>query len=532
MERLNWGDHPVHLEPLELEILERRDAFGLPPKATCDDLVDVFFKWISPILPVVNRHEFMKRYHHVEGGPSILLLQAMFTVSSRFVTGRQSQTDTAISPRSFYKKAKALYDAGYEQDILTVLQSVTLLGVYWDGLDDLTESGLFYWSRLGIALAQELGFHEREKYLNLSQSKQGLWKRIWWTLYTRDRSVAAAFGRPLHIHADDCTVEELAEGDFVEHDEELQIEFPIDELRAQFFIHYVKLCQLMDLGLCSKLSSWSAQANRRIETAQCELALNEWLVSCPPQLEWRQSRHNFLSAMLFSTFHTLVCQLHLLQAPASSLESRNSAFHSASTVISILETLQSHGELTYSPSFIICHAVVSFVTLKCQMEVSMPSLLHAIRLKLEANLEIMKVLSQAWPIADIFLELFQTLTSPERFDHLLSAAVEACRKRAGGEQTDTSGPAGPFRRPKVKQVILPQSRLVLQILRRETFRQPTNLYQASDAANQDPALSGEYSSHIATSEFSNDDEPTSEALEPSAVLRNLQEMIRLRQNHS
>lgn len=162
----------------------------------------------------------------------------------------------------------------------------------------------------------------------------------------------------------------------------------------------------------------------------------------------------------------------------------------------------------------------------------MPSLLHAIRSKLEANLEIVEILSRTWPIANIFMELFQSMTSPERFNHLLSAAVEECRKRAGGEQTDTSRPAGPFRRPKVKQVILPQSRLVLQILRRETFRQPTNLYQASDAINHDSTLSGESSSHYATLEGLDDYEPTSEALEPSAVLRNLQEMIRLRQNHS
>lgn len=142
MERLNQGRHPAHLEPLELEILERRDAFGLPPKATCDVLVDVFFRWVSPILPVVNRHDFMKRYHHTEERPSILLLQAMFTVASRFITGQQSQTITAVSPRWFYKKAKALYDAGYEQDLLIVIQSVTLLGVYWDGLDGKTSCEL------------------------------------------------------------------------------------------------------------------------------------------------------------------------------------------------------------------------------------------------------------------------------------------------------------------------------------------------------------------------------------------------------
>lgn len=48
---------------------------------------------------------------------------------------------------------------------------------------------------------------------------------------------------------------------------------------------------------------------------------------------------------------TIVCQLQLLQEPYSSNEGRMSAFHAASTVISILETLHSHRQLQYSPTF-------------------------------------------------------------------------------------------------------------------------------------------------------------------------------------
>lgn len=72
--------------------------------------------------------------------------------------------------------------------------------------------------------------------------------------------------------------------------------------QARFFIEYVKLCQLMDLGLCLKLSSRSTRDIRRAEAAQCELGLNEWLAFCPKDLQWRQSRHTFLSGVLFSTF--------------------------------------------------------------------------------------------------------------------------------------------------------------------------------------------------------------------------------------
>ncbi|PKX93663.1 transcription factor domain-containing protein [Aspergillus novofumigatus IBT 16806] len=414
-----------HLDPLDVDILNQRHAFDLPSQAVCDALVDVFFKWIAPVLPVINRHDFMCRYRNPQNPPSVLLLQAVLMVASRYHHHAQSSGNGVISPRMFYKKVKALYDAGYERDPTTVLQAVVLLGVYWDGP---MVDGIFYWSRLGIALAQEHGLHQSENYVTLSAMKRRIWKRIWWTLYTRDRSVAAAFGRPLHINSEDCTVEPLEESDFIEYDE--QSDGSTDRIAVLFFMQYVKLCQLMDLGLCLKLSSRSTEDSRMKGAAQCELGLNDWLVSCPSELQWRQSRHNFWSAILYSTFYTIVCQLHLLQSPDSSREAQSSAFHAATSIVSILETLQSRGELKYTPSFIICHAVVSFVTLRSQMEASIPSLLHAIRQNLEANLDMLQVLSHTWPIAAIFLELFRTMTGPEQFERMLSDAAEKCRKRS------------------------------------------------------------------------------------------------------
>lgn len=147
-----------------------------------------------------------------------------------------------------------------------------------------------------------------EKSARRSRSEKGLRKRIWWTLYTRDRAVAAAFGRPLHINLDDCTVEPLTESDFAEYDEQFHLEHPPDTLQVQFFMQYIQLCRLMEAGLCLRLSARSTQANRVAKAAQCEIGLNEWLQSCPGELCWRQSRHNFWSAVLHSTFK-FVCLL-------------------------------------------------------------------------------------------------------------------------------------------------------------------------------------------------------------------------------
>ncbi|GIJ83380.1 hypothetical protein Asppvi_002199 [Aspergillus pseudoviridinutans] len=497
-----------HLEPLDVDILNQRHAFDLPSQAVCDALVDVFFKWIAPVLPVIDRHDFMHRYRNPQNPPSILLIQAVLMVASRFHHNAQSSGNGVISPRVFYKKVKALYDAGYERDPTTVLQAVVLLGVYWDGPDDLTESGIFYWSRLGIALAQEHGLHQSENYVTLSATKRRIWKRIWWTLYTRDRSVAAAFGRPLHINSEDCTVEPLKESDFIEYDE--QNDSSTDRTAALFFMQ-------------------STEDSRMKGAAQCELGLNDWLVSCPSELQWRQSRHNFWSAILCSTFYTIVCQLHLLQSPDSSKEAQSSAFHAATSIVSILETLQSKGELKYTPSFIICHAVVSFVTLRSQMEASIPSLLHAIRQNLEANLDMLQVLSHTWPIAAIFLELFRTMTGLEQFEQMLLVAAEKCRKRARGDGNDSSTPltsSTRFKRPKIQQVILPQTRVVLQILQRETQKQFSSHGPLHDKLN---TRVGSMPSDVIPDQNSptpmTEVDPLLDDCDASAVLRSLRRLI-------
>lgn len=128
--------HPSHLDSLEIDILNQRGVFHLPPASICHELVDIFFKWIAPVLPVVNRHGFMQKYNSPEDSPSILLLQAIFMTASRFYTPPEElDSESTVTPRTFYKKAKALYDSGYEVDEIALLQAVVLMGIYWDGPD-------------------------------------------------------------------------------------------------------------------------------------------------------------------------------------------------------------------------------------------------------------------------------------------------------------------------------------------------------------------------------------------------------------
>ena len=130
------GGRMSALDDVEIEILHKRGAHLLPPRQLCDELVDSFFRWVAPVVPVINRSRFMRRYRDPSNPPSLLLLQAILLAGSRVCSNPQlmdangSTTPAAIT---FYKRAKALYDANYEDDRVTIVQALVLMGWYWEG---------------------------------------------------------------------------------------------------------------------------------------------------------------------------------------------------------------------------------------------------------------------------------------------------------------------------------------------------------------------------------------------------------------
>ena len=123
------------LDNVEIDILHQRGAFLLPPRALCDELVDAYFQWIAPVVPVINRTKFMRRYRDSKNPPSLLLLQAILLAGSRVCNNPQlmdANGSTTPAAMTFYKRAKALYDANYEDDRVTIVQALILMGWYWE----------------------------------------------------------------------------------------------------------------------------------------------------------------------------------------------------------------------------------------------------------------------------------------------------------------------------------------------------------------------------------------------------------------
>ncbi|KAK4551454.1 Transcriptional activator of fatty acid utilization [Recurvomyces mirabilis] len=300
---------------VEIDILHQRGAFLLPPRALCDELVEAYFQWIAPVVPVINRTKFMRRYRNPKNPPSLLLLQAILLAGSRVCSNPRLMDaggSTTPAAMTFYKRAKALFDANYEDNRVTIVQALILMGWYWEGPEADVTKNVFYWSRVAVIVAQGSGMHRSAEHSKLSRADKRLWKRIWWTLFTRDRSVAVALGRPTGINIEDSDVEMASEEDFIDDDEPsgptlnqnaMRSEYQPDTIHVQFFLNYVKLCEIMGLVLSQQYSVASKlQPNNAIDLTHCDMALAKWLQNCPPEVSWDPHQHHFWSALLQANY--------------------------------------------------------------------------------------------------------------------------------------------------------------------------------------------------------------------------------------
>ncbi|EEP77823.1 cutinase transcription factor 1 alpha [Uncinocarpus reesii 1704] len=375
----------TELDSLEIDILHQRGAFLLPPRSLCDELVDAYFKWVAPAVPIISKSRFMKRYRDPKNPPSILLLQAVLLAGSR-------------------------------DDRVTIVQALVLMGWYWEGPE-------------AIIVAQGSGMHRSVEASQLSRADKRLWKRIWWTLFTRDRSVAVALGRPVNINIDDSDVEMLTEDDFIEDEADSPAEFPPDPIHVQFFLQYVKLCEIMGLVLSQQYSVASKyRRTNAMDLTHSDMALADWLQNCPREVYWERNRHHFWSALLHSHYYTTLCLLHRAHMPPATgvhqpapdglaYPSRTIAFQAAAMITSIVENLQTHDQLRYTPAFMLVFSTVPV------MRSSVPSVVSTTQERITICMNALKEVSKVWLVAKMVCTLFESILGNKALEERLQRAA-------------------------------------------------------------------------------------------------------------
>ncbi|PSK54113.1 Cutinase transcription factor 1 alpha [Elsinoe australis] len=471
----------TELDELEIRILHERGAFLLPPRQLCDELVEDFFTWIAPVVPVINRSKFMRRYRDSKNPPSLLLLQAILLAGSRVCSNPQlmdANGSTTPAAMTFYKRAKALYDANYEDDRVTIVQALILMGWYWEGPEgkmredaeiaplarssiaaDVTKN-VFYWSRVAIIVAQGSGMHRSVENSQLSRSDKRLWKRIWWTLFTRDRSVAVALGRPVAINIDDTDVEMVTADDFIEDEPDKPADYQPNPVHVQFFLNYVKLCEITGLVLSQNYAVGPQKARRikAIDLTHSDMALADWLQNCPKEVYWSRNNHHFWSALLHSNYYTTLCLLHRAHMPPAAgadinkkqpnlpeepaYPSRNIAYQAAAMITSIIEALIEHDQLRYTPAFIVYSLFSALLMHVYQLRSANSHVAETTQHRLNVCMNALKEISKVWLVGKMVHTLFESILGNKHLEERL--------QKATGKRHGKGKPAATRNQPKTE----------------------------------------------------------------------------------
>ncbi|KPM45592.1 hypothetical protein AK830_g929 [Neonectria ditissima] len=192
------------MQPEDVDYLRSKGVFSLPPQHIRETLIRAYFHHVHPFAPILAANDFIPKYE--KGQVSLLLLWSMFLASASFVEDSLLCDDFYVSQlalkRAAYQRAKALYDADYEKDKITLIQSVFLMGHWYTSTEDRT--GPWHWNGIAISLSQTIGLHRRPMLApRASRQIPIFWRRLWWSIYCRETWLSLGQGRPMRLFLDD-----------------------------------------------------------------------------------------------------------------------------------------------------------------------------------------------------------------------------------------------------------------------------------------------------------------------------------------
>lgn len=165
----------------ELEFYHARGDYDLPSMHVQDELMRTYFAVVQPMYPILDRVQFAKSYRNANSPPSVLLLQAMFMCAAAHCpldllteAGFKSRHE---AKRTFYRRARNLFDADFEPNRIVNIQAAFLLQFWWES--PLEQKDACYWHNVSLTLAQGSGMHRSTEGSGLSLNNRRLWRRIW-----------------------------------------------------------------------------------------------------------------------------------------------------------------------------------------------------------------------------------------------------------------------------------------------------------------------------------------------------------------
>ncbi|OAX78833.1 hypothetical protein ACJ72_06855 [Emergomyces africanus] len=370
--RLQMHDNAAALNQLN-STQPMLQPMNLPPPALQESFMDTYFEFCYTWCPILDNSTL---FPEQEESNSVLLNQALALLGSRI----QPSVLQHFPPTVYYNRAKTLFYENHESNSITCV---------------------------AIRLAQQIGLHREPKPGQVMRPNEtpGLRRRIWWTLFARERLTSICQGRPCIIDPLDCNVREPSLEDFPE---------PKDHFRAQIFIYWVRLSNHV-----GKVAKYLLQKTEMTQfPGHLARELVDWAQSLPEPLRLpiatnRTTPFNRDVHQLHLPYLTTITLLYLTKSSQPLAKAYTTAILSASCVARIFEDFLARGSIRFLQGMAGWHIAVAIL-----------ALLHARRIQTlnrtaDNHIRILKIalkeMAKMWPSASMLDKEFDRLLASNEF---------------------------------------------------------------------------------------------------------------------
>ncbi|KAH3980595.1 hypothetical protein HBI56_111240 [Parastagonospora nodorum] len=210
------GPHSTQEVKVSRALQQYLDAVGvdiLPPRKSQDVLLDIYFSYVHPLLPLVDQELFLEQYRH--GRESRILMQAICIVASKHANAKDllvlDEDQQLLTPREFsqrlYNAVIIGIEAKLEKNRVVLIQVLALISLHCEGADGAEQASMHL--AQAIHHAHTFGLQFGHQWKNQSSESQGNLEDVFWCLWSLDKINACMNGRPLLMHDRDNSLRQL-----------------------------------------------------------------------------------------------------------------------------------------------------------------------------------------------------------------------------------------------------------------------------------------------------------------------------------
>ncbi|KAI8665218.1 Zn(2)-C6 fungal-type domain-containing protein [Fusarium sp. Ph1] len=390
------------------QYLRSEGALTIPSLADCIPALESYFTWFHPCFPVIDRADFSKKL--ATSSVSYLLLQSMLFIAVTYCD-ENVVTAMGFSGRTeaksvLYARARLLFHADWEKDKTTLLQSLFLISFWRGGPSDVRD--VRYWLGVVIGVAESNGLHRSPRLTTRDSRTARLRRRIWWSIYVRERQAAASLGLPSRIRDDDCDVEPLSPEDLVsdfEGGEDAMFGSCTPE-HVKYAVNMVEISRI--LGQVVDVYFAPRRVPSRHEVQDIETCLEAWRLNLSKDfdMETKNTRPSVWEHLLMLAYNHVRVLMYRNSFLKPHCDSNQLLVNAASNISRIAEDMLEQGVLRYGQM----HLVTSLFAALCIHTISIKREVGVQRRIAEHRAQMcllgLKEIQKYWRINNNILDLF------------------------------------------------------------------------------------------------------------------------------